>query len=261
MVFIKNDSVLRNCFIIRYADKLLNQFCASNNKKILAFCVLLLDIVLGYSLQYLCTETGFSVQQIPDLIAVSTEYTVRNLKHILHWLMRNPAGLKLNSVLSQALGNFFLYHIHLWVTYINLILPAVGNIFLLLSPYLRFFPLSLQLAILGDVLTVLSLHIFCFYAYARRITQLQYSGCLAYARLFAGKKYNPLRKRIDTADDVRIEHLFLGTILFTVLLFLLPTTTTFFTVFALLRLTSLSVLKTLSVIISVNQFDWILETC
>jgi hypothetical protein len=40
---------------------------------------------------------------------------VSQLKSLISWLMENPGGLKLNSILSQALGNFFLYHIHLWV--------------------------------------------------------------------------------------------------------------------------------------------------
>jgi len=257
-MFLKNDSVLKNSFIIQFCDKLLDQvWCLFNKFQFLTLAVLFLDVSLGYITQQLCGNYGFDLQQLPDIIIYSTEHTVLNLKQILHWLMSNPAGLKLNSVLSTALGNFFLYHIHLWVTYVDLILPAVGKVFTIISPYIQFFPITLQLAILGDVLSMLCIHIFCFYAYARRITQLQYSGCLAYARLFAGKKYNPLRKRIDTADDVSIEHLFLGTILFTILLFLAPTTFTFFTVFWLLRLSSLCALKTISTAISIIQLEWI----
>jgi len=41
------------------------------------------------------------------------------------------------------------------------------------------------------------LHVFCFYAYARRLTLSQLTGCLALSRLFRGKKYNPLRDRSE----------------------------------------------------------------
>jgi N-acetylglucosaminyl transferase component (Gpi1) len=40
----------------------------------------------------------------------STESTVSQLKYLIKWLMENPGGLKLNSILSHALGNFFLYN-------------------------------------------------------------------------------------------------------------------------------------------------------
>ena len=66
-------------------------------------------------------------------------------------MMENLAGLKLNSVLSKSLGNFFLYHIHLWVTYVMLV---------------HYTTLSIQIAILGDLFMILTIHIHCFYAYA-----------------------------------------------------------------------------------------------
>jgi len=248
------DSVLKLSFLFRYFDNLGQKLIYSDKKKVLLL-VLVIDFILGFCAQHVCTLYGFLPQHVPDLIVYSTEYTVTHLKQVLHWLMSNPAGLKLNSVLSQALGNFFLYHIHLWVTYVDIVLPAVGDTFILLSPILHYFPLTFQLSILGDVLSILCIHIFCFYAYARRITTIQYSGCLAYARLFAGKKYNPLRNRIDTVEDVLVEHLFVGTILFTILLFLLPTTLTFFSVFYVLRLISLGILKVISISIFWINFD------
>ena len=45
-----------------------------------------------------------------------------------------------------------------------------------------------------------------------------------------GKKYNPLRDRVDSAD-CSVEQLFLGTVIFTILLFLFPTSLTFYCVF------------------------------
>ena len=72
------------------------------------------------------------------------EATVSRLQTLITWMMENPAGLKLSSVLSQALGQFFLYHIHLWVTYILLLLPIITPHLINLLPLLLHLPLSLQ---------------------------------------------------------------------------------------------------------------------
>ena len=72
------------------------------------------------------------------------EATVSRLQTLITWMMENPAGLKLSSVLSQALGQFFLYHIHLWVTYIMLLLPLITPHLINLLPLLQHLPLSLQ---------------------------------------------------------------------------------------------------------------------
>ncbi len=49
-------------------------------------------------------------------------------------------------------------------------------------------------------------------------------------RLFRGKKWNVLRQRVDSAS-YDVDQLFIGTLLFTVLLFLLPTTALYYIVF------------------------------
>ena len=110
-----------------------------------------------------------------------------------------------------------------------------------LTPYLttlvniaRYTTLSIQISILGDLFMLLTIHIHCFYAYARRLALSQYQGIVTLWRLFIGKKYNPLRNRVDSADCT-VEQLFLGTIIFTILLFLFPTTLTFFFVFFTLK--------------------------
>ena len=97
---------------------------------------------------------------------------------------------------------------------------------------------------LGDVFMLLTIHIHCFYAYALRLALSQYKGILALWKIFIGKKYNPLRDRVDSADCT-VEQLFLGTIIFTILLFLFPTTLTFFLVFFTLK----SIVKLISCIL------------
>lgn len=56
-------------------------------------------------------------------------------------------------------------------------------------------------------------------------------GLCALWRLFLGRKYNPLRNRVDSCHYSH-RQLFVGTLAFTILLFLLPTTTLYYAVFA-----------------------------
>ena len=55
------------------------------------------------------------------------DLVVLGLRRLITWLMGAPAGLKLNSVLSHSLGKFFLYHIHLWRTFLHVITPYVSH--------------------------------------------------------------------------------------------------------------------------------------
>ena len=149
--------------------------------------------------------------------------------------MGAPAGLKLNSVLSMCLGRFFLYHIHLWVTFLHIFTPYVSHF---LTYYcleaLSKMGLCMQMAVLQDAFNLITFHIHCFYAYARRLFISQSRGLMSLWRLFRGKKYNPLRDRVDSSSN-SVDQLFLGTLAFTILLFLFPTTLMYFTVFKALE--------------------------
>ena len=82
---------------------------------------------------------------------------------------------------------------------------------------------------------VITFHVHCFYAYARRIFVSQSSALMSLWRLFRGKKYNPLRNRVDSSPHENVEQLFVGTLAFTILLFLYPTTLVYYAVFAVLE--------------------------
>lgn len=86
----------------------------------------------------------------------------------------------------------------------------------------------------------MTIHIYCFYGYGCQLYGLQVSGIGALWRLFRGKKYNQLRNRVDSYSYDN-EQLFIGTILFTVLLFLLPTVFMYYLVFLVLRFLTLAV--------------------
>lgn len=61
---------------------------------------------------------------VEDALLSSTDAALFYLRQLMTWLMGAPAGLKLNAVLSQSLGKFFLYHIHLWRTFLQVTTPT-----------------------------------------------------------------------------------------------------------------------------------------
>ncbi|WAQ95753.1 PIGQ-like protein [Mya arenaria] len=100
--------------------------------------------------------------------------------------------------------------------------------------------LTVQLALFQDIFATMTIHIYCFYVYAARLYRLQVYALGSLWRLFRGKKWNVLRQRVDSAV-YDADQLFVGTLLFTVLLFLLPTTGLYYVVFSVLRVVVLTV--------------------
>ncbi|PSN57164.1 hypothetical protein C0J52_01471 [Blattella germanica] len=169
-----------------------------------------------------------------QLLLDSGEVVVRSLRELLQWLMGIPAGLKLNYAFNNMLGRFFLYHINLWWTFLVVAKPLLEGMFFAFL-WLGHLGLSFQAAILTDLLALVSFHVYCIYVYAARLYNLQVSGLVALSRLFLGRKHNPLRERVDSCHFLP-DQLFVGTLAFTILLFLLPTTFMYYTVFTTLRL-------------------------
>ncbi|KAM6155389.1 phosphatidylinositol N-acetylglucosaminyltransferase subunit Q isoform 5-T5 [Rhynchocyon petersi] len=197
------------------------------------FVSVLLDVGLGLALlTWLHGEdrTG----QLADALVPVADRVAEELQHLLQWLMGAPAGLKMNRALDQVLGRFFLYHIHLWISYIHLMSPFIERILwhVGLSACLG---LTVALSLLSDIIALLTFHIYCFYVYGARLYCLKIYGLSSLWRLFRGKKWNVLRQRVDSCS-YDLDQLFIGTLLFTMLVFLLPTTALYYLVFTLLRL-------------------------
>ena len=89
----------------------------------------------------------------------------------------------------------------------------------------------------------------------RSLYDLQVCALASLWRLFRGKKWNVLRRRVDsTSYDV--DQLFLGTLLFSILLFLVPTTALFYVVFLAVStrtMTPKARWLTLYIIVSINS--------
>ncbi|KAF7392843.1 hypothetical protein HZH66_008676 [Vespula vulgaris] len=185
-------------------------------------------IVLQLSLCY------FNDISPSEVLLKNAEAIVESLKNLIQWLMGAPAGLKLNYAFNNMLGKFFLYHIHLWWTFLIFMTPVMDFAFEVLLLFGRL-GITFQISIASDFLALISFHTYCIYVYAARLFNIQLNALISLFRLFLGKKKNPLRERVDSCQ-YKPDQLFVGTLLFTILLFLVPTTWVYYTVFTMFRL-------------------------
>lgn len=212
--------------------------------------------------RYVCNYFIFLVDYIHIYIYIyiilNLQKVVESLKNLIQWLMGAPAGLKLNYPFNNMLGKFFLYHIHLWWTFLIFMTPVMDFAFEVLLLFGRL-GITFQISIASDLLALISFHTYCIYVYAARyesiiyiiyqcsynyefykednyynehcrLFNIQLNALISLFRLFLGKKKNPLRERVDSCQ-YKPDQLFVGTLLFTVLLFLVPTTWVYYTVF------------------------------
>ncbi|KAK9534527.1 hypothetical protein VZT92_006967 [Zoarces viviparus] len=193
----------------------------------------LVDVSLGMLLIWWLYRDDH-ISMLANTLVPAADHVAKELEELLQWLMGAPAGLKMNRALDQVLGRFFLYHIHLWISYIHLMSPFIEGI-LWYGGLSACFGLTFALSLLSDMVALLTFHIYCFYVYGARLYCLKIYGLSSLWRLFRGKKWNVLRQRVDSCS-YDLDQLFIGTLLFTVLLFLLPTTALYYLVFTLLRL-------------------------
>ena len=112
----------------------------------------------------------------------------------------------------------------------------------------------MPIAFFSDLLSLLTVHIYCFYVASARIYHWQLTIIGSLFHLFRGKKHNVLRNRIDSCD-YDLDQLLLGTILFTLLFFLLPTIVVFYFTFASARMAIISLKAVLDTLLAcLNHF-------
>lgn len=210
-------------------------------------CIYLLDTVIGVvavrALRWVCPEVWLE-EAVTRYILTSLHW----LGELLQWTTGAPAGLKLNVPLATFIALKLIAILHLWEffyrTFIQLYLTHIISLIFTL----RWLGLSVLLAALYDFLKFLNLCLICFYIFSSRLLWLQLSALRSLARLFMGQKWNPLRCRVDSCD-FDTSQLLLGTLLFTILLFLLPTTSLFFVLFLVLRVAQFSLQSSIRLLI------------
>lgn len=183
-----------------------------------------------------------------------TDRSKHALYFIVNRLMNSPAGFKLNNELSAFLGELVLWVIDFWDSrVINPLLSNLDMLTTIVSILVRFTGFSLFVAILTDTFNLATWQLHGFYIACTRIYHWQYHTLQSLFRLFYGKKYNVLRHRIDS-NYYEFDELMAGIILFTILIYLLPTVIAFYLTFAFVRVLCIGVNNILeSLLISFNH--------
>ena len=206
------------------------------------------DVIIGIALgSYIIDNAAWVAWQINTVLM---GWTVEGLRDIIAWLMDWPAGLKLNTELAVFLGDLFLWVIDLWKgslapsLFFSRMLMCTECVIGLkpLLPHVIYFigfssfaGATMPISMFSDLLSFLTVHIYCFYTASARIFHWQLTIIMSLFHLFRGKKHNVLRNRIDSCD-YDLDQLLLGTILFTLLFFLLPTVAVFYLTFTAARM-------------------------
>ncbi|XP_020082637.1 uncharacterized protein LOC109706253 [Ananas comosus] len=188
----------------------------------------ILGIILGVTLFTNIEAICFSTLTIAPYV------TDNVLRAGCVWLMGVPAGFKLNSELAELLGMISLNAIQIFSTLWFFMSTSLGHIILGLAISGIVFGLTIPAALCIDMLNlatvhVRTLHLFISFLYSQ---QIQVSASLW--RLFRGRKWNPLRQRLDSYDYTVEQHV-VGSLLFTPILLLLPTTSAFYIFFTMLN--------------------------
>ncbi|PKS11244.1 hypothetical protein jhhlp_003005 [Lomentospora prolificans] len=209
------------------------------------------DVIIGIAMgSYIIEHAEWVGQQIGIILRT---YTVEALQTSITWLMGWPAGLKLNNELAAFLGDLFLWVIDYWSGFIDLLQPALPHIIWFIG-FSSFGGASMPLAMFSDLLSALTIHIYSFYLASARIFNWQLSILISLFHLFRGKKHNVLRNRIDSCD-YDLDQLLVGTIVFTLLVFLLPTVLVFYLNFAIARMIIISLKAAFDTLLScLNHF-------
>ncbi|KAI9877311.1 MAG: phosphatidylinositol N-acetylglucosaminyltransferase subunit gpi1 [Pleopsidium flavum] len=209
------------------------------------------DVIMGIALgSYIIDNVDWVAFQINHVLS---EWTVEGLQRMIIWLMDWPAGLKLNTELAAFLGDLFLWVIDYWAGCIARLRPFLPYVIYLIG-FSSFAGASMPISLFSDLLSLLTLHIYSFYIASARIFNWQLTIIMSLFHLFRGKKQNVLRNRIDSCD-YDLDQLLLGTILFTLLFFLLPTVLVFYLTFASARMAIISLKAALDTLLAcLNHF-------
>ncbi|KAL8036994.1 hypothetical protein ABFX02_11G011400 [Erythranthe guttata] len=150
------------------------------------------------------------------------------------WLMGNPAGFKLNTELAGVLGMISLNAIQIWST----LWVFMGFLFPYFTKGLALcgiiFGLTSAAALIVDIISLVTMHVLALHLFLSLLYSTQIQAVSALWRLFRGIKGNPLRHRLDSYDFTVEQHV-VGSLLFTPILLLLPTTSAFYIFFTILH--------------------------
>ncbi|KAK9366897.1 N-acetylglucosaminyl transferase component-domain-containing protein [Lipomyces kononenkoae] len=190
------------------------------------------DIIIGAAFgSYIIENRDYIVAFVDYCI---NEILTTGLRQTIEWLMDWPGGLKLNNELAAFFGELFLWVIEFWGGYLRIFRPYLPDLVYLIG-LSGFIGATFPIALIADLISFLTIQIYCCYLASARICNWQLTVLVSLFHLFRGKRRNVLRNRIDSCD-YDLDQLLIGTLLFTLLTFLLPTVLVFYLTFACARL-------------------------
>ncbi|XP_010554796.1 PREDICTED: uncharacterized protein LOC104824423 isoform X2 [Tarenaya hassleriana] len=178
------------------------------------------------------------------------EFTNGILRSGCVWLMGVPAGFKLNTELAGVLSMVSLNVIQIWSTLWVFMASFIFCAIRLLALVGITFGTTVAAALVTDIITFATLHISVLHQTIAFLYSHQIEALAALWRLFRGRKSNPLRQRLDSYGYTVKQHV-VGSLLFTPLLLLLPTTSVFFVFFTILNTAINSICMLIEITISV----------
>ena len=189
-----------------------------------------LDVVVGIGACLVLSRLPVVVAAVLRII-----HTFGDILHIdvlrawVDWLMGLPAGLKLNHFAGRKIGGAVLTFIHNW-EYITTFLTPWEPAIVVAVGLVGLGGCTLLLAVTADVLDLATIHLYTLHRNFQWLHNRQVALLGSLWNLFRGKKQNVLRRRVDS-NDYDMAQLLLGTLFFTVVIFLGPTTLVYYAFF------------------------------
>ena len=187
------------------------------------------DIIIGFALKNIVIENSNQILSL--LQRFFDTYAVNFVTKTQLWLLSWPGGLKLNSELGTFLANLFEWMILAWSSTVQEIL--------LYWPYFLYFiglfgglGATFVISAFEDIVQLLTIHLKLMHLISARIYNWSLFTLSSTFNLFQGKKWNPLRQRVDSAQ-YELDQFLMGTIIFTLFMFLLPTISSFYAFYGL----------------------------
>ncbi|GAB67366.1 N-acetylglucosamine transferase [Plasmodium cynomolgi strain B] len=197
---------------------------------LIRLCNFVIDVLLGFFLFIILSheiiDLRFAFQK------ASVLYDSGTLTSILGTLLQNPLGLKLNNNFTSFIGSIIVSILDKW-DYFKNVFPLKSSSAVHLLKLSSLCGVSFFLSFFMDYLKLITAHVTLIFAFLTKILSIFHSNMYSLYLLFNGKKWNILKLRVDT-NYYTNEEVILGTVLFTILIFLYPTVFVLFLVFGII---------------------------
>ncbi|THH13808.1 hypothetical protein EW146_g6450 [Bondarzewia mesenterica] len=209
-----------------------------------AIWLILNDLILGVAFgSFVCENHAAIASWLGRWI--ETVY-IESMINALVWLDNWPAGLKLNTELSHFCCNAFLGIVTMWAFIYKHISPHLPAI-VYYAGTTGFCGFTFLLSLSLDVFRLSTVH--ASFSYSASVHLPYFPSTPDLSGCDAGKQTNVLHKRTDSYQ-YELDQLLLGTILFTLFTFSLPTLLSYYVLFAMFKLSIIAIGKSIQLLIA-----------